>query len=200
MVIFSLFRLSGFHLHDLQHYVRQIQTFALSAAAKRNYQSIWNTYLKFCNLCCLPPFPAALATIAAFVTLVSFSVESHHTINNYLSALRRLHVFYHFDTKAFDDIHVRLTEKGLEKSMVRISKVKLHSHHPSCSNSAFVTPLTLPCGLPVWLASSRSFTQQIWFLLHLTPSPHATHFQKQHHIQKFRCPYYHYKNKNFPSR
>ena len=55
---------------------------------------------------------------------------------------------------------------------------KLHSHHPSCSNSTpistFVTPLTLPRGLPVWSASSHSFAQQIWFLLHLIPSPHAT--------------------------
>ena len=59
---------------------------------------------------------------------------------------------------------------------------KLHSHHPSCSNSTpistFVTPLTLPRGLPVWSASSHSFAQQIWFLLHLIPSPHATHFSE----------------------
>lgn len=54
------------------------------------------------------------------MTLVSFSVKSHHTINNYLSALRRLHVFCHMDASAFDDINVKLTQKGLEKSMVHI--------------------------------------------------------------------------------
>ena len=32
-------------------------------------------------------------------------VSPHH----YLSALRRLHVFCHFDTSGFDDIHVKLT-------------------------------------------------------------------------------------------
>ena len=104
----------------MQHYVHQIQEFALSAATKRNYQSVWNTYLKFCYFYDLQPFPASPSTIAAFITLISFSVKSHHTINNYLSALRRLHVFCHLDTAAFDDIHVKLTQKGLEKSMIHI--------------------------------------------------------------------------------
>ena len=58
--------------------------------------------------------------MASFIALLSFSVKSHHTVNNYLTALRRLHVFCHFDTSAFDDIHVKLTQKGLEKSMVHL--------------------------------------------------------------------------------
>ena len=66
------------------------------------------------------PFPASASTVAAFIVLLSFSVKSHHTINNYLSALRRPHVFCHFDTSGFDDIHVKLTQKGLEKSMVHL--------------------------------------------------------------------------------
>lgn len=120
MVIISSFRFSGFHLSDLQHYVSQIQACALSDATLRNYHSVWNTYTKFCHFYSIEPFPATPSTIAAFITLVSFSVKSHHTINNYLSALRRLHVFCHFDVSAFDDINVKLTQKGLEKSMVHI--------------------------------------------------------------------------------
>ena len=122
MVITSsfFFRIPGYHLCDLQHHVHRIQDFALSAATKRNYHSVWNTYLNFCDFYKLQPFPASPSTIAAFITLVSFSVKSHHTINNYLSALRRLHVFCHLDASAFDDIHVKLTQKGLEKSMIHI--------------------------------------------------------------------------------
>ena len=116
----SFFRISGYHLRDLQHHVRQIQDSALSAANRRNYHSVWNIDLKFCDFYKLQPFPASPSTIAAFITLVSFSVKSHHTINNYLSALRRLHVFCHLDASAFDDIHVKLTQKGLEKSMIHI--------------------------------------------------------------------------------
>ena len=124
VVIPSLCRLSGFHKCDLQYHFRQIQIFALLVATKRNYQSIWNTYLKFCHFYCLPPFPAVPATIATFATLVSFSVKSHHTINNYLSALRQLNVFRHFYTKAFDDIHVKQTVKGFEKWLVHITHRK----------------------------------------------------------------------------
>ena len=116
----SFFRISGYHLCDF----RQIQDFALSAATKRNYHSVWNTYLKFCDFYNLQPFPDSPSTIAAFIILVSFSVKSHHTINNYLSALRHLHVFWHLDASAFDDIHVKLTQKGLEKSMIHIPHCK----------------------------------------------------------------------------
>ena len=59
----SFFRISGYHLCDLQHHVRQIQDFALSAATKRNYHSVWNTYLKFCDFYNLQPFPASPSTI-----------------------------------------------------------------------------------------------------------------------------------------
>ena len=128
----SFFRISGYHLRDLQHHIRQIQDSALSAAIRRNYHSVLNTYLKFCDFYKLQPFPASPSTIAAFITLVSFSVKSYHTINNYLSALRHLHVFCHLDASAFDDIHVKLTQKGLEKSMIHI----LHRKAP-------LTPLIL---------------------------------------------------------
>ena len=115
---------AGFHLDDLHSCVTRIQAFALSDATKRNYHSVWNTYLKFCQFYSVTPFPASSSTIAAFIALLSFSVKSHHTVNNYLSALRRLHVFCHFDTSAFDDIHVKLTQKGLEKSMLHIPRRK----------------------------------------------------------------------------
>ena len=93
--------------------------FVLSAATKRNYHSVWKTYLKFCDFDNLQPFPASPPTIAAFITSVSFSVKSHYTINNYLSALRGLHVFScRLDASTFDDIHVKL--KGLEKSVIHI--------------------------------------------------------------------------------
>ena len=103
------------------------------------------------------------STIAAFLTLVSFSVKSYQTINNYLSALRRLHVFSHFDTTAFDDIHVKLTQKGLEKSMVHVPHRKaplsasillqFRAHLNLCDSahlalwSAFLIILSSPQGL-----------------------------------------------------
>ena len=89
------------------------------------YHCIWNSYLKFCQFHELQLFPASLSTIAAFITLVSFSVKSYQTINNYLSALRCLNVFCHFDTQAFDDNHAKLTQKGLEKSMFLTTKPPL---------------------------------------------------------------------------
>ena len=86
----------------------------------------------------LQPFPASPSTIATFVilSLVIFYVKWYQTINNYLSALHRLHVFCHFDTQAFLEIHVKLTQTGLEKSMVHVPHHKATSPHQSCHNSA----------------------------------------------------------------
>ena len=69
----SFFCISCYHLCDLPYHVLQIQYFVPSAATKRH--SVWNTYLKFCDFYNLQPFPASPF---AFITLVSFSVESHH--------------------------------------------------------------------------------------------------------------------------
>ena len=115
---------AGFQLDDLQLCVTRIQALALSDSTRRNYHSVWNTYLNFCQFYSITPFPAYSTTIASFIALLSFSVKSHHTVNNYLSALWRLHVFCHFDTSAFDDIHVKLTQKGLGKAMVHLPRRK----------------------------------------------------------------------------
>lgn len=115
---------SGFHFSDLQQHVRQILTFALSDTTKRNYHSVWNTYMKFCHFYSLSPFPASPSAITAFIVLASCSVKSHHTINNYLSALRRLHILCNFNVTAFDDIQIKLTQKGLENSMVHVPRRK----------------------------------------------------------------------------
>ena len=140
-----ILRISGYHLCDLQHYVCQIQDSASSAATRQNYHSVWNTYLKLYDFYKLHPFPASPSTIAMFITLVSFSVKSHHTIKNYLSTLRHLHAFSHLDASAFNDIHIKLTQKGLEKSMIHIPHRKaplmplilFHFHaHLNLCNSA----------------------------------------------------------------
>ena len=115
---------AGFQLDNLQLCITKIQALALSDSTKCNYHSVWNTYLNFCQFYSITPFPASSSTIASFIALLSFSVKSHHTVNNYLSALRCLHVFCHFDTSAFDDIHVKLTQKGLEKAMVHLPRRK----------------------------------------------------------------------------
>ena len=87
-------------------------------------------------------------------------MKPHHTVTNYLSALRHLHVFCHFHTSAFDDIHVKLTQNGLEKSMVHLPRPKApltpaillqFYHHPNICDSAH---LVLSCTLLVSFFSS----------------------------------------------
>ena len=82
-------------------------------------------YVKFTYFYDLNPFPATPETLSSFIKLIGFSVKSHKTVNNYLSALRRLHDLSGFDSAAFDDIKVKLTLKGLEKTKRHIPVRKL---------------------------------------------------------------------------
>ena len=205
LVISSLFRLSGFHLRDLQHRVWQIQAFTLSSATKWNYQSIWNTYLQFCHFYCLPQFPTAPATIATFVTLVSFSIKPHHTINNYLTPCDGSAFFLLFRHKGFwrHLHHTDCQRFGKVYGPHPLSQSSTHTIHPA--------PIQRP-SRPSWLRSpclvvclsdrllhilshSKFGSSFTWYLL-LTQHT----FQKQHYIQQFRRPYYYYKNKNLQSR
>ena len=146
---------AGLLLDDLQLCVTRIQALALSDSTKCNYHSVWNTYLKFCQFYSITSFPATSSTIASFFTLLSFSVKSHRTVNNYLSALRHVHVFCHFDSSAFDDIHVKLTQTGLEKSMVHLPHRKapltpaillqFYCHLNICNSAYLASPLIKSC-------------------------------------------------------
>ena len=121
--LFSL--LPGFRYDDLQIEVANVQASALSEGTKRNYRSIWSLYDKFTRFYDLKPFPATPETLSSFITLVGFSVKSHKTVHNYISALRKLHDLSSFDSAAFDDISVKLTLKGLEKLKRHIPLRKL---------------------------------------------------------------------------
>ena len=166
-----ILRISGYHLRDLQHYVRQVQDSASSAASRQNYHSVWNTYLKFCDFYKLQPFPTSPSTIAMFITLVSFSVKSHHTIKNYLSTLRHLHAFSHLDASAFDNIHIKLTQKGLEKSMIHIPHRKapltpsilfhFHAHLNLCNSARFALWCALLVGFFTFFRTANLVTQAI---------------------------------------
>ena len=196
---------AGFHLDDLHSCITRIQAFALSDSTKRNYHSVWNTYLKFCQFYSITPFPDSSSTIAAFITLLGFSVKSHRTVNNYLSALRRLHVFCHFETSAFDDIHVKLTQKGLEKSMVHLPHRKApltpaillqFYHHLNVRDSAH---------LAVWCALLVGF-----FSFFRTANLVPQSFEKvllssyivqgQHHFCHLRCSPHSHPDKNTAGR
>ena len=138
---FDLFVLTanGNHLFILSYFRLPSMWFAASRPV--NYHPVWNTYLKFCDFYKLQPFPALPSTITMFITLVSFSVKSHHTINNYRSTLRRLHVFCHLD--AFDDIHVKLMQKVWRSPWFtfRIVKPLL------CCQFCFISMSTLICAI-----------------------------------------------------
>ena len=138
---FSL--LPGFCYDDLQIEVANVQASTLSEGTKRNYRSIWSLCDKFTRLYDLKPFPATPETLSSFITLVGFSVKSHKTVHNYISALHKLHDLSSFDSAAFDDISIKLTLKDLEK---------LKRHIPLCKLP--ITPDMLLNSVCIWISGT----------------------------------------------
>ena len=90
----------------------------------KNFRSVLNQYLRFCNEFQLSPFPASVKALNGFAIITSLRVKSPRTVTNYLSSLKTLHHLFDLPTKNFSDFGVRLTIRGLNKTMLHISQRK----------------------------------------------------------------------------
>ena len=115
-----------------------------------------------------------LETLSSFIMLVGFSVKSHKTVHNYVSAL--LMLLCSFDSAAFDDIRVKLTLKGLEKLKRHIPLRKLP-----------ITPDMLYNSVSTWI--SGTLPTSPYGQLCLSASSHSSELQTySHRLEKHFPP------------
>ena len=69
LYLFCFVCFSGYRYEDLRAEVDKVQGAALSTGTKRTYQSVWNTYIGFCKLYDLVPFPASADTLTSFINI-----------------------------------------------------------------------------------------------------------------------------------
>ena len=103
--------------------------------------------------------------------------------------------------KAFDDIHVQLTQKGLEKSMVHVPHRKaplspaillqFRAHLNLCDSAHLAFVVCLPPWFLHFLQNSQSCPSFTWHLF-------FTHciIKRQRYIHQFWCPSHHHMHKN----
>ena len=87
---------------------------APTTQATRNSQ--WNKYLTFCSDNDLVAIPAEPQTIARFVVFLARSVK-YITINNYVSAINRLHDYYGHHINFRDYFLIKLVLMGLKRQL-----------------------------------------------------------------------------------
>ena len=101
---------------------------APNTQATRNSQ--WSKYLSFCADNGLIAIPAEAQTIARFLVFLSRSVK-YGTINNYVSAINRLHNYYGHQINFRDFFMVKLVFMGIKRQLgdFIVQKIPLTPKH-----------------------------------------------------------------------
>ena len=107
------------HKIDLEEVDTEISftlTCAWSTGTLRTRNSQWHKYLSFCQDNGLVPFPAEILTIARFLIYLSRTCK-YSTINNYLSAIIKLHEYYGCEQSFRDSFVLKMLLNGLKNQL-----------------------------------------------------------------------------------
>ena len=119
---------------------------APNTRATRNSQ--WKKIISFCSDNKLPAVPADPQTVARFLVYLARSVK-YVTVNNYLSAIIRLHDYYNHATNFRNYFLIKLVLRGIKRQLgdtsnqkIPLTPRKLLSIH---SHLDFSQPATAAC-------------------------------------------------------
>ena len=175
----------------------------------KNFCSVLNQYLRFCNEFQFSPFSASVKALNGFAIITCLRAKSLRTVTNYLSRLKTLHHLFDLPTKNFSDFGVRLTTiRGLNKTMLHVSQRKrpitidmLHSFANILLSGDHINNVSiLACILTGFFSFFRSSNI-------LPKSQSQFHSLRQLSRASFRfCPWgvvlsvFHTKNRQFPDK
>ena len=90
----------------------------------KNFRSILQKYYKFCHQYGLTALPASTDSLNGFAVITALRVKSPHTVSNYISALKSIHHVLALPLDSFSYFYLRLTQRGLHRSMIYVSQRK----------------------------------------------------------------------------
>ena len=103
-------------LSDLDQEVSGVIGAAWAPNTKATRNSQWKKYITFCVDNNLVPLPAQPQTVARFLVYLARSVK-YSTVNNYLSAINKLHEYYGHEGNFRDIFMVQLVLSGLKRRL-----------------------------------------------------------------------------------
>ena len=169
-----LFLISDPSLHSLQTLQRQLLGCGVSSNTAKARDSSLNSYLKFCELYNLSPFPTTPYQASLYCTYLSTCV-SPSTVSNYISG-----VWYHQKMLGFQDhssnFMLKQTIKGIHRSSSHIPPSKdviLPVHLVQMYTLLNHSNLN---DLMFWLATLLGF-RALLRKCHFTLSPHSLQFR-----------------------
>lgn len=100
----------------LEEDLKRTRLNAYTPGTHKNHRSQWKSYLTFCLYFDLTPVPATAHVIALYCQFLSRSLTPQ-SIRNYLSGVKLLHLVAGFEFPFLQSYEVRLTLKGLQRTV-----------------------------------------------------------------------------------
>lgn len=139
-------------LQALDDRVSELVGSAWASRTLTTRNSQWKRFIEFCQENGLSPLPATVSTVLRFVADLSLSCK-FNTINNYISAVNRLHKFYGYDTDFRTYFAMQLCIAGLKKKLGTATeqKIPLSVHQLSdmyaCLDLSIIENRVMWCGI-----------------------------------------------------
>ena len=111
-------------LSDLDREVSGAIGSAWAASTLRTRNSQWKRYITFCDDNDLVPLPAEPRTVARFLVFQARTTR-YVTVNNYLSAINRLHAFYGHQINFREYFIIKLVMAGIKRQLGDFSRQKI---------------------------------------------------------------------------
>ena len=106
----------------LQKDLKKTRRKAFAAGSVRNLKSQWKKFSEFCGFMKVVPLPISVEKLCLYIQFLSRSLCSPQSIHNYVSGLRCFHKLLDIPFPSTQDLSVRLTFKGLEKTLKHVPK------------------------------------------------------------------------------
>lgn len=112
--------LSGSWLNRLHKDLLTTQRHAFASGTVRNFQSQWKKFIQFSKLADVEFLPVSVGTLCLYIQFLSRSLRAPQSIANYVSGLKFAHLLLDLPFPDTSAIEIRLTFKGLKRSMTHI--------------------------------------------------------------------------------
>lgn len=110
------------NLHDEMLQSRRL---AFAQGTNDNLKVQWKSYLLFCNYYKMFPFYTSSNNLCYFAQFLSRSFKSVDSIKNYINGVRILFLLLGFEDKIFHTFELKLTIRGLNRSLQHLPKQAL---------------------------------------------------------------------------
>ncbi len=104
-------------LGELRQEFRVSQESAYAEGTNQNLWAMWKSYLLFCLYFQLSWLPASVESIALYAQFLSRSCKSVTTVRNYVSGVKLLQVLSGYSELVFNNVHLKLALRGLERNI-----------------------------------------------------------------------------------